>query len=179
MTKNNEKPLSLQTMKKAFLALDQLLKKPVTLIMGGGGSMIMAHQFPLATTDIDAIPQGMDISELDPYIKKIALQFGWPGDWLNPHFSSFSYTLPVDYQKRLIRVFAGHFLFVDALGKEEMLIMKCFAHRAKDIGHAKQLIKLGVNLELVEKQMGLLQKKGIPGTQAALGFLDDILVEFE
>lgn len=179
MTSNNDKPLSLQMMKKAFQALDILLPRPVNLLMGGGGAMILAHQFPLATTDIDAIPQGMDIQELDPFIKKIAAQFNWPADWLNPHFSTFSYTLPSDFKKRLVRVFVGKFLTVDALGREEMLIMKCFAHRAKDIGHAKQLIKIGVDLNIVEAQLEQLKKNKIPGVGKALEFLDEILSELE
>ncbi len=47
-------------MRDALSRLDDLLKQPVTLIMGGGGAMILAHDFPLATTDIDAVPKGME-----------------------------------------------------------------------------------------------------------------------
>lgn len=174
-----EKPLSAKIMKLAFSALDKKIQKDVTLIMGGGGAMILAHQYPLATTDVDAIPKGMEIDELDPYVKAVALELNLPGDWLNPYFSTFSHTLPSDFSQRLIRVFNGEYLKVDSLGKEEMLIMKCFAHRDKDVGHAKQLIKLGADLKLVERQIESLRAKKIPDTQAALDFLDDILEQLE
>lgn len=36
------------------------------------GAMILAHGFPLATTDIDAVPKGMEIAELDVLVKQIA-----------------------------------------------------------------------------------------------------------
>lgn len=174
-----EKPLSAEIMKLALSALDKKISKKVTLIMGGGGAMILAHQYALATTDIDAIPKGMEIQELDPFVKTIAIELNLPGDWLNPYFSTFSHTLPVDYSQRLIRVFEGKYLTVEALGKEEMLIMKCFAHREKDVGHARQLIKLGANLKLVESQIETLRAKKIPESQAALDFLDDILEQME
>jgi hypothetical protein len=170
-----EKPLSAKVMIHAFQALDEKLRVPVTLIMGGGGAMILAHKFPLSTNDVDAIAKGLEAHELDVFVKAIALEQGLPGDWLNPYFSSFSHTLPADYQQRLIRVFSGKLLHVDSLGREEMLIMKCFAHRSKDVAHAKQLLKLGVDLKIVETQMEHLRKKNIPGVQEALDFLDDLL----
>ena len=121
--------------------------------MGGGGAMILGHKFPMATTDVDAIPKGIDISELDVFIKKISIEKNIPADWLNPYFSQFAYTLPADYESRLIEVFSGKRLAVLALGCEDMLILKCFAHRKKDIAHARQLLKLGANVKFVETRI--------------------------
>jgi hypothetical protein len=50
---NSEKPISLKIMKQAFSVLDKKLSAPLILIMGGGGAMISAHDYPLATTDVD------------------------------------------------------------------------------------------------------------------------------
>lgn len=169
--------LTAEIMTKALKKLDQLLKQKINLIVGGGGSMILAHKFPLATTDIDAIPQGIDIYELDPYIKSVATDLGLPSDWLNPYFSTFSYVLPEDYKKRLIKVFEGAQITALALGKEDMLIMKCFAHRKKDIAHAKALIKAKADTTFVEKHILFLQKKGLKNADQAIDFLDDLLEE--
>ncbi len=170
-----EKPLSAEVMKKALRALDEKLDRELVLIMGGGGAMILAYKYPLATTDIDAIPKGMEVHEVDPFVKQVARELELPPDWLNPYFASFSHTLPADFHSRLVRVFEGTHLKVDALGKEDLLIMKCFAHRTKDIGHAKQLIKLGADIKLVEDQLEKLKIKKIPEADAALDFLDDLL----
>lgn len=167
-------PLTAEIMKTALQALDQRLHREVTLIMGGGGAMILAHGYPRGTTDIDAIPKGMDVTELDPLVKEIAAKLSLPVDWLNPYFSTFSHTLPTDYASRLVQVFSGEHLTVQALGKEEMLIMKCFAHRQKDVAHAKALIEGGVDLRLVERQIESLIQKRIPEAEAALDFLDDV-----
>ena len=166
--------LTADIMRAALQALDEKLAQKLSLIIGGGGAMLLAHGYPLATTDIDAIPKGMEIGELDIYVKKIAAEKNLPIDWLNPYFSTFSFTLPKDYQDRLIQVFSGKNLSAHALGKEDLLVMKCFAHRQKDIGHAKKLIKDGANLELVEDQIqGLLEKK-VRGAQEALDFFDEL-----
>ncbi len=168
------KNLTAELMIKSLKHLDRLLKKPVQLIVGGGGAMILAHHFPLSTTDIDAIPKGMAIEELDPLIKKVALQLGLASDWLNPYFSTFALTLPTSYDQRLCEVYKGNFLEALALGKEDMLIMKCFAHRAKDVGHAKSLIKQGADVSMVEDHICQLKIKKIRGAQEALDFLDEL-----
>ncbi len=167
--------LTADLMRQSLQALDDILPRAVTLIMGGGGAMILAHGFPLATSDIDAIPkQGMDISELDLLVKQVAESHCLPADWLNPYFSTFVHTLPADYDRRLIEVFQGKHLNVLALGKEEMLIMKCFAHRSKDVGHAKALLRGGADATFVGDHIESLLKKRIQGAQAALDFLDDV-----
>lgn len=164
---------------KALEELDGELPKNVTLIMGGGGAMILAHAFPLATSDIDAIPKGMSIEELDVYVKKVSMKLMIPGDWINPYFSTFSHVLPASYAERLVTVFTGRSLTVKALGKEDMLIMKCFAHRAKDIPHAKQLIRKNADLIFVEKHIESLVKNKIPEANAAIDFLDDLREQME
>jgi hypothetical protein len=147
------------------------------MIMGGGGAMILAHGFPKGTLDIDAIPRGMSSEVLTPFVHEIAGQLQLPPDWLNPYFATFSHVLSADYGERLVRVFESSNLIVDALGKEEMLIMKCFAGRTKDIPHARALIKAHADLNLVEARLEALLKKKIPGSDRAIDFLQEILDE--
>lgn len=164
-------------MNSALTALDSKLEgaSTVQLVIGGGGAMVLAHGFPLATSDIDGIPKGITFEKLDPLVKEIAREQDLPPDWLNPYFSSFSHTLPPDYGSRLIQVFRGERLEVLALGKEEMLIMKCFAHRKKDVGHSRALVRGGADLDFVATQIEALLAKGILGAQAARDFFEEIL----
>jgi Nucleotidyltransferase of unknown function (DUF6036) len=176
-------PLTQDRIRLAFQALDSHLSRasvPTTLIMGGGGAMILAHGFPLGTSDVDAIPKGPTIEELDHWVKEVDRELGLNApDWLNPYFATFSHTLPSDYGIRLISVFEGAALKVLALGADEMLIMKCFAHRPKDVAHARALIRKKANLDRVEKRIEELLKKGIPGAQQALDFFQDVLEQEE
>lgn len=172
-----EKTLTAHLITKAFHSLADLLMGhegatlPITLIMGGGGAMILAHRFPLATTNVDAVARGIEFSALDPLVKSVAKELGIPSDWLNPYYGTFSHVLPSDYDVHLVTVFDHPALRVDALGKDEMLIMKCFAHRRKDVGHARALVRANANIARVEGRIEELLQKKIPHAEAALDFL--------
>lgn len=167
--------LTADKMRQGLKALDQLLPRDLLLIIGGGGAMLLAHGFPLATTDIDAVPKGIPMEELSPLIEQVARQLDFPVDWLNPWYASFTHVLPADYSQRIVEVFSGQHLKAQALGKDDMLLMKCFAHRKKDIAHARALVKSGARTEFVYDRIEELEQKRIPGTDAAAEFLDDIL----
>jgi hypothetical protein len=176
MSYNHSMNLTEELMRRALQALDAKLKRQVRLIIGGGGAMILAHHFPLATTDIDGIPGvGTTAEELDPLIKEVAEELHIPKDWLNPYYVTFTHVLPPDYNTRLKLVFELSNLIVEALSKEDLLIMKCFAGRIKDHPHVKALIQSGANISLVETHIESLNAKGIPGAAKALDFLDEVL----
>jgi hypothetical protein len=166
--------LTAKQMTTGLQALAKKLPRPTRLIIGGGGAMILAHHFPLATTDIDGIPgAGVTAEELDPLIKKVAQELNLAPDWLNPYYVTFTHVLPSDYSSRLILVFEFSNLKVEALSKEDLLIMKCFAGRMKDQPHARALLRAGADSGFVEKHLERLMAKGIPGAEKALDFLDE------
>jgi len=177
-------PLTKDLMISALHALNQKLEdsrpgEKVSLVLGGGGAMILAHGFPRGTTDIDAIPRGLDPEILSPLIREVSSELNLPADWMNPHFSTFSHVLPNDYGNRLMEVFHESHLRVEALGKEDMLIMKCFAGRPKDIPHARALLRAGCNTEVVEGRLNHLLSRRIPGSEKAIDFLQELLDELD
>jgi hypothetical protein len=93
---------------------------------------------------------------------------------MNPYFETYTHVLPSDYGSRLKEVFAGERLRVMALGLEDLLIMKCFAGREKDVGHARALLKRGPDLALVDGRIQQLIEKGIQGAREAGDFFDDL-----
>ncbi|OGQ44991.1 MAG: hypothetical protein A3I05_09820 [Deltaproteobacteria bacterium RIFCSPLOWO2_02_FULL_44_10] len=168
-------------MLQALKLLDSRLPKKVTMLIGGGSAMLLAHDVPLTTADIDGLPLSTDLSpaELDNIVKDVGQELKIGGQWYNSYFSTFTYSLPKDFRDRLITVYKGKMLHALALGAEDILIMKCFAGREKDIGHAKALIKRGADTDLVEHQLDNLQGKGLPGAENALDFLHDLLDQLE
>ena len=162
---------------KALKVLDSIADKPFELIIAGGSAMVCSYQFPLATMDVDAVIKKAELSEVDVYIKKTAKQLDLAPDWLNIWMSSFTHCLPDDYETRLNTLFKGKKIIAKTFGKEDMLILKSFAHRGKDIGHVKALIKQKANVDLVEEHIKKLIKKNLPLSKKALDFLYDILDE--
>lgn len=166
-------------MREALHCLDAFLDRPVHLIVGGGGAMILAHHFSLSTSDIDALPAaGVTVDELQPFIKKVADQLSLPLDWLNPYYSSFTHVLPSDYGSRLVTIDKFRNLKVDALSKDDLLIMKCFAARQKDVVHARALVRQGADVAMVKRHIQKIKERKIPGTDRALNFLGEIELFF-
>lgn len=166
---------------KAFGALDAKLEKPLILLIGGGSAMLLAHNVSLSTHDVDGLPLNSSITpaELDKLVKVVASELSINGQWYNDYFNTFTYALPPDFKDRLVDVFKGKNLLVKALGAPDLLIMKCFAGREKDIGHARALLKRGADYKLVERHIEKLMQKGLPGSRAAFEFLEDLLVEMD
>jgi len=170
-------------MLEALRALDRLMEKndapDVLLIVGGGGAMALAHGIQLVTSDIDAVPKGMELETLDKLVKETAAVNGLPPDWLNPYYATYTHVLPADYGERLVEVFRGARLTAKALGLDDMLIMKCFAGRLKDKKHAKELLLKGASAKKVEAHIEALARKNIPGATKALDFLDEVRDEVQ
>jgi hypothetical protein len=169
-------PLDAKGMKRALELLDAELASNARLIVGGGAAMVLAYQHPLATQDIDAFAAkgGLRIADLDAAAKKVAKKLDIEPDWLNSHFDTFTGVLPADYATRLRRVFTGKHLTADALGPEDLLVMKCFAGRDKDLPHARKLLRVATDLAIVDRQLALLVERRYPGAEKAADFFDDL-----
>jgi hypothetical protein len=167
-------PLRGDQLQAAFQAVDRLLDRPVTLIVGGGTAMMLAYDLPVRTMDVDAYPREGRLDDIQPVIRSVAKQLGLPPDWINPYFETFAYVLPADYAARLRPVFQGKRLAALALGVEDLLVMKCFAGREKDVSHARALLKRDPDLSVVERRLQELADRGVPGAQDALDFFDDL-----
>lgn len=159
---------------RAFEALDARLSEPVRLVLGGGTAMILAHGHPVSTSDADVFPTRGTLADLAPYAHAVAKELDLEPDWLNPWFTTFTHVLPGDYTTRLVRVFDGAKLQVDALGAEDLLVMKVFAGRDKDRPHAIRLLKQAKDLELVDRHLSALIERRIPGAEKAADLFDDL-----
>ncbi len=166
--------LSQASLTAAWASLDRRLGRPWTLIVGGGTAMMLAHGLPVRTTDVDAYPAQGSFEELAPLVREVAAECGLSPDWLNPHFETFAHLLPADYRSRLKPVFSGARLTALALGLEDLLVMKCFAGREKDVGHARALLARGPDLSIVERRIQELVDRGVKGASSAADFLDDV-----
>ncbi len=171
--------LSFQMMNDALLALENKLPEQVRLILGGGGAMVLAHGFRVATTDVDAVPMsGLSVTELAPYVRQVATELSLSTDWLNAYYSTFAHVLPSDYGTRLIRVIELPKLLVDALSADDLLVMKCFAARQKDVVHARVLVRRGARISFVRKHLEHLSQMKVVGAEKAMKFLSDIELFF-
>lgn len=169
-------PLDAARMLKALKMLDGMLEQPARLVIGGGAAMMLAYGYPIATQDVDAfLARGaLQIADLETLALRVAEQLHIKPDWLNAHFETFTGVLPENYSARLRPVYAGKQLQVEALGPEDLLIMKCFAGRDKDRPHARKLIRLAKDLKLVDRHLAYLAERRYPGAEKAADYFDDL-----
>jgi hypothetical protein len=167
-------PLEAAQLATAFRALDRLLARPTTLIVGGGTAMMLAYRLPVRTMDVDAYPREGSLEEIMPAVRAVAKAHALPPDWINPWFETFAYVLPPDYGARLRPVFQGERLQVAALGVEDLLVMQCFAGREKEVGHARALLRRDPDLGLVKRRIQELADRRVAGAQDALDLFDDL-----
>lgn len=164
---------------RAFKALDQRLHHPLRLIIGGGAALMAAYEIPVKTKDVDGVPDktSMDFADFKREVEAVGRQLDLPPDWLNDYFGTFMFVLPADYGTRLKTLYKGKNLEACALGKEDLILMKCFAGREKDIPHARALMRKEPDLTIVDHRLHELMEKNIPGSQKAADFFDDLCSE--
>ena len=171
------KSLSKTRVLKALKRLDELAPKTFEMVIGGGVAMLCAYDSPLHTWDVDAILKHITLDQIKKAATQVAKELNLPADWLNSWFSSFTHNLPPDFSDRLQLIFKGKKITGYALGKEDLLILKCCAHRTKDKGHARLLIRKKTNHRFVMKHLEqLLRKKLLPDAKP-IEFLEDLLDE--
>jgi hypothetical protein len=168
-------------MRRALKALDALMTAPARLVVGGGAAMTLAYNHPMATQDVDAFAAkgGLRIAELAALARSVADELNIEPDWLNSHFETFTAVLPPDYASRLRSVYRGEHLTVDALGPEDLMVMKCFAGRDKDRPHARRLLREITDIGVVDRQLELLAQRRYPGAEKAADWFDDLRDEVD
>ena len=151
------------------------------LVVGGGAAMTLAYNHPMATQDVDAFAAkgGLRIAELAELARAVATELNVEPDWLNSHFETFTAVLPSDYASLLRSVYRGEHLTVDALGPEDLLVMKCFAGRDKDRPHARRLLREVTDMTIVDRQLELLAQRRYLGAEKAADWLDDLRDEVD
>jgi hypothetical protein len=165
-----------ERMRAALARLDRTIDRAAHVVVGGGAAMILAYRHPLATADVDAFAAkgSPRVADLDAAAKRVAAELDIEPDWLNAHFETYTGVLPADYGSRLRRVLDGERLTVDALGPEDLLVMKCFAGRDKDRPHARRLLRVATDLSIVDRQLALLAERRYPGAARAADWFDDL-----
>jgi hypothetical protein len=170
--------------KLAHQALELLDKKitvsdlgKVNLAIGGGGSMMLHHEYNGMTMDIDAIPTNIEFEELKPIVAEIAAELNLTPDWLNPYYGAFTHYLPSDANSRMKETFSGESLTVKSLGAEDIVIMKLMAGRNKDRPHIMHLKKKNLNLRIIENRLEELKLAHPQDAKKALDLFDEYFNE--
>ena len=142
---------------RALQALAARRTTPTQLILGGAGALILTGELPRATSDCDVLYSTPDMGALQEDIRAVAQQLGLPAGWLNGSIQSYLDILPADYRDRLRTLAIPGRLQVAVLHRRDVLVMKFYAGRPRDLADIEQLAPSRAELDFVRSQLPRLE----------------------
>jgi hypothetical protein len=102
-------------------------------VLGGASALILLGELPRTTSDCDVLESIPDMGHLQADIHAIAQALTLPPGWLNGSIQSYLDILPPDYRDRLHTVRDTGRLQVAVLDRRDVLVMKYYAGRPRDL----------------------------------------------
>jgi predicted nucleotidyltransferase len=172
--------LLIQDALRALAVQLQKSRKSVHLLIGGETALVAAYKYKSLTEDVDGILLQSMIDEVADEVAAVTAALKLPLNWLNPFYQTYAIYLPEDYLTRVRRFLDVPSLAADALGPEDLTIMKLMAGRTKDHSHILFLKRnFELDLELIEKRLGELVKIYPDVAKKALDLFDDLFGDVE
>jgi hypothetical protein len=137
----------------AFVALGNRLHRPAYVLIGGAGALILGGELQRATMDCDVLLSQPEIGQLLGDIRAVAEECGLVGGWLNGSAQSYAEILPPDYSSRLRSLPTFGRLQVMLLHRQDVLVMKLYAARPRDLADIAVLAPTAAELAFAYDQL--------------------------
>jgi len=138
----------------ALHRLGELLRDPVLLIIGGGGSAILCRWLDRPTLDLDVLASEPALGKpFHAAVAQVAEEQGLPAAWINDGAKAYAEILPPDFRSRLIAVGVYGRLTVMAIGRPDWILLKLFALRAEDVADLRALAPTPTELAFVRQEL--------------------------
>ena len=138
---------------RALQALGQRVRGRTEVVLGGAGALILTGQLDRVTDDGDVLRSSPDIGQLQADIRAVAETLDLPPGWLNGSIQSYTDVLPPDYEVRLMSLPTWGKLHVAVIHRKDVIVMKLFAGRPRDITDVIALAPSVDELDFVRTQL--------------------------
>ncbi|HEY5087294.1 MAG TPA: DUF6036 family nucleotidyltransferase [Gemmatimonadaceae bacterium] len=162
-----------ETLWAALEALGKRATVPVSLVLGGSAALILGDTLQRPTDDGDVVTSEPGFDQLGPLIRDVADAERLPPGWLNESIQSYTYILPPDYTTRLVTVPPFGRLHVSLLSRRDVLLMKVYGMRPRDIEDMRALVPTTDELAFVAAQITHIAMKEPEKAQDMRDFLDE------
>jgi hypothetical protein len=140
-------------LQSALDALGERLRARTEIVVGGAGALILTGELPRATSDFDVLYSNPDMGQLQEDIRAVAERLNLTPGWLNGSIQSYLDVLPPDYKTRLRTLPSRGRLHIALLHRQDILVMKLFAGRPRDLRDVTTLRPTVAELEFVRGQL--------------------------
>ena len=162
-----------QTLWAALEALGKRATERVSLVLGGSAALILGDTLQRPTDDGDVVTAEPGFDRLQGLIRDVAEAEHLPPGWLNASIQSYTYILPPDYTTRLVTLSPFGRLHVSLLSRRDVLLMKVYAMRPRDIEDIRALVPTTDELAFVAAQVTRLAMQEPEKAQDMRDFLDE------
>ena len=149
----------------ALGALSAQLHSRTEIVLGGAGALILTGDLQRATSDCDVLYSDPEIGRLQEDIRAVAHRLGLTAGWLNGSIQSYLDILPPDYRSRLRSLPVPGKLQVFVLHRKDVIVMKLFAGRPRDLADVAALVPTSDELAFARGEVKRL--RGINANRAA------------
>ncbi len=165
--------LTRDTLWAALAALGRQTNQPVSLVLGGSAALILGEALRRPTDDGDVVASEPDLGKLQSAIREVADDQHLPPGWLNSSIQSYTYVLPADYRSRLVELPPFGRLRVWLLGRPDVILMKVYGLRPRDVDDLRAIAPTRDELEFVGAQVGRIAAKEPEKAAVVRAFLDE------
>jgi hypothetical protein len=162
-----------QTLWTALEALGKRATERVLLVLGGSAALILGDTLQRPTDDGDVVASEPGFNQLQRLIRDVAEAQHLPPGWLNESIQSFTYILPPDYSTRLVTLPPFGRLHVSLLSRRDVLLMKVYGMRPRDIEDIRALVPTTDELAFVAAEITRIAPKEPGKAQDMRDFLDE------
>lgn len=159
-----------------WAALDALGKratKPVSLVLGGSSALILGSTLRRSTDDGDVVTSTPGLDQLQALIRDVADREHLPPGWLNGSIQSYTYLLPPDYLERLTTLPPFHQLTVSLLSRLDVLLMKVYGLRPRDVQDLQALAPTPSEILFVRRHLPRIAEREPEKASTMRAFLDE------
>lgn len=146
---------------------------PVRIVLGGSAALILVDALNRPTADGDVILAEPELNDIQPLLRRAADAAGVPQGWLNTSIRSYLDALPSDYTERIRWLPPFRQLTVGVLDRRDVLAMKVYARRARDIEDIVAMHPTEQEMEFVRRQLARIARSEPKRAAEMREFLDE------
>lgn len=142
-----------KSLRAALRRLGLTLRESASLTLGGSAALVLTGALDRLTDDGDVVESSVDFATLLEAVRKVEVIELAPPGWLNTSIQAYTHVLPADYRSRLVHLPRMGQLDVSLLGRPDVLLMKTYAHRPRDLQDLLAVAPTDAELAFVEQQI--------------------------